>query len=111
MTLESGDIEAIVRRLAQLVGPRAGLVDAKTVAAALHVERDWVYAHAHELGAMRLGGGPKARLRFNLLEVHQRVAALAAQADKPPPDEPPRRQPRRSAKVSGVKLIQGRSSR
>jgi excisionase family DNA binding protein len=31
----------------------------------LSVERSYVYEHASELGAIRLGTGPKARLRFD----------------------------------------------
>jgi hypothetical protein len=111
MTLESQDIEAIARRVVQLVGRPGGLVDAKCVAAALQVERNWVYAHARELGAVRLGDGPRARLRSDLLEVRERVAALTAQADEPALDEPPRRRRRRPAESFGVKLIQGRSNR
>jgi predicted DNA-binding transcriptional regulator AlpA len=44
-------------------------VDAAAVAAVLGVERSWVYEHADELGARRLGSGPRARLRFDLEEV------------------------------------------
>lgn len=42
------------------------LVDAATVAAALGVSRDCVYAHAAELGGERIGNGPRGRLRFDL---------------------------------------------
>ncbi len=112
MTLDSDDVEAIARRVAELVGQARGLVDAQSVAAELQVEREWVYAHARELGAVRLGGGPKARLRFDPRHVRERVVELAAQADQPPPDEPPRRRRRRvQPGLVGVKLIQGRSSR
>jgi len=114
MTLDSDDVEAIARRVAELVGQTPGLVDAQSVAAELRVEREWVYAHARELGAVRLGAGPKARLRFDLAHVRERVAELDAHENEPPPDEPPRRHRRRSRKqpeLTGVKLIQGRSSR
>jgi hypothetical protein len=112
MTLDSDDVEAIARRVAELVGHAPGLVDAQSVAAELCVDRDWVYAHARELGAVRLGDGPKARLRFDPRHVRERVAALAAQPDAPPPDERPRRRRRRTQPATpGVKLIQGRSSR
>jgi hypothetical protein len=114
MTLDTDDVEAIARRVAELVGQAPGLVDAHSVAAELHVERDWVYAHAGELGAVRLGAGPKARLRFDLGHVRQRIAELAVEPDQPPRDEPPRRRRRRSREqlaLPGVKLIQGRSSR
>lgn len=111
MTLDSDDVEAIARRVAELVGHSGELVDAQSVAAALHVERSWVYAHARELGAVRLGVGPKARLRFDLRGVRERMAALAAQPDGPAPEERPRRRRRSAVEVSDVKLIQGRSSR
>ena len=35
----------------------------------LMVEASFVYEHAVELGAMRLGSGPRARLRFDLEDV------------------------------------------
>jgi predicted DNA-binding transcriptional regulator AlpA len=58
---------------------RAGtLVDAATVAEYLAVERSWVYEHADELNARRLGSGPKARLRFSLSEVDERLTACTA---------------------------------
>jgi hypothetical protein len=46
-------------------GARAPLVDAATIATELGVSRDYVYEHAAELGALRLGGGKRARLRFD----------------------------------------------
>jgi hypothetical protein len=42
------------------------LVDATTVATALGVSRDCVYAHAQQLGVRRIGGGRCGRLRFDL---------------------------------------------
>ena len=45
------------------------LIDAAAVAEYLAVERSWVYEHADELNARRLGSGPKARLRFSLEDV------------------------------------------
>jgi hypothetical protein len=55
VTLDPDDVEAIARRVAELVGRPWKLVDAQTVAAELRVDRDWVYAHARQLGAVRLG--------------------------------------------------------
>jgi hypothetical protein len=51
---------------------RGGLVDVHELAALLGVSRSWVYQHAAELGAVRLGSGPRPRLRFD------REAARAA---------------------------------
>jgi hypothetical protein len=75
VVLSREDVEAVARRVVQLLqensmntlsGPSAvRLVDAATVAAVFGVERDWVYAHAHELGVIRLGGD-RGRLRFDL---------------------------------------------
>lgn len=43
-----------------------GLVDAAQLARHLGVTRTWVYEHANQLGAIRLGAGSNARLRFDL---------------------------------------------
>jgi hypothetical protein len=47
-----------------------GLVDAATLAELLGVERNWVYAHAKQLGGIRLGG-PRGRLRFDLQRISE----------------------------------------
>jgi hypothetical protein len=44
----------------------SGPVDAATLAKQLGVARAFVYEHADELGAQRLGDGPRARLRFDV---------------------------------------------
>lgn len=84
MTLDEEDIEAIAARVAHLMGAARPsglrLLDPKELAAELHVSVDYVYAHAVDLGAMRLGNGPKARLRFDL-----NAARQAMQARKQPP--------------------------
>jgi hypothetical protein len=73
VTLSEGDVEAIAeataRKLVEFVGVRGktfGLVGPRELAEGLGVSLDYVYAHATELGAMRLGSGPKARIRFDL---------------------------------------------
>lgn len=86
MKLDREDIEAIADRVAELIGRPAGraphairYVDAATVARVLGVERDWVYDHARELGAVRLGG-PQGRLRFDLEEIPRRLERGAARS-------------------------------
>ena len=64
LDLTSEQVESLREQLA--VDP----VDDKMISAAeaarrLGVDRDWVYAHADELGAERLGDGPRPRLRFD----------------------------------------------
>ncbi len=80
-TLTDGDVDAIAeataRRVAAMVGPSTtfGLVGPRKLAQELGVSTDYVYAHATELGAMRLGSGPKARLRFDLDAARQALEA------------------------------------
>jgi hypothetical protein len=80
--LTDGDVEAIAEataaRLAEIVSGTPGtfaLVDARQLARDLGVSLDYVYAHATELGAMRLGSGPKARIRFDLDRARQALEA------------------------------------
>jgi hypothetical protein len=75
VTLDHEDIEQIARRVAQLLreAPAVRLIDASTVAEMLGVERDWVYAHAQDLGAVRLGS-PRGRVRFDVRELDRAVA-------------------------------------
>jgi hypothetical protein len=77
-SLDSASIEAIARRVAELLEhPFAGrpgmsvLIDAGELARRTGISRAWIYQHAHELGAIRLGHGPKARLRFRIETVEQ----------------------------------------
>ena len=75
--------DALARKVAEIVGARSttfGLVDARELAEELGVSIDYVYAHATELGAMRLGSGPKARIRFDL---HGARQALEARTRRP----------------------------
>lgn len=55
------------------------LVDAATLAAEWNVSRDWVYEHADELGALRLGNGPKARLRFDPIAARAALACYGSE--------------------------------
>jgi hypothetical protein len=94
VTLDHEDIEAIAERAAHRVvqlleRPIPGahqLLDPKELARALNVSLDYVYEHAADLGAMRLGDGPKARLRFDL-----QTAQGAMRARKQPPSSIVRR--------------------
>jgi hypothetical protein len=54
-------------------GAGSELLTVAEVAARLRVSPKWVYAHQHELGPIRLGDGPKARLRFDASVVAARL--------------------------------------
>ena len=81
---QAQQVEAIARRVVELLrseellrSSRRG-VDASAVARELGVERDWVYAHAEELGAIRLGG-PQGRLRFDMNLVWERLGGFGSE--------------------------------
>jgi hypothetical protein len=73
--LYPGEAERIAALVADAVrrDSPARFLDAAATARMLSVERDWVYQHAEELGAVRLGG-PRGRLRFDRREICERLA-------------------------------------
>jgi hypothetical protein len=105
--------ERLARRLPELLGDQPDeWVDVHEVARRLGVSEDWVYAHDDELGAVRLGNGPKARLRFNARTVEKtatsrsdgdgsgQAESLAVAAASAPP-----RRRRRAPRAQRVPLI------
>lgn len=65
--------------------PGFQLVDANEVARRLSVDVSFVYEHADELGARRLGSGPRARLRFDLADVQEWLDSCSqARCPEPP---------------------------
>jgi hypothetical protein len=112
-------IERIAQRVAELLGgqdravERGCLVDAGTLARQLGVTRAWIYEHAPELGGVRIGSGPRARLRF---DPQQALTALRAQPEcegqlpgAPTRDQP--RQRRRDSSTVPLLPIRDRSAR
>lgn len=94
MRLDPDDVEAIAARVAELLVPppeaTPRYVDAARLAEVLGVERQWVYEHAAQLGALRLGGA-RGRLRFDLVHVRRALAHDGSQAVSPAPRRLPRR--------------------
>jgi len=117
--LDDEDIAAIAASVVDLMtrpGPAGRdtgrLATASDVARALGVSRSWVYANKVRLGAIRLGSGPRARLRFDLAQAQAAFAADPRhQTDAEPPRPPRRRARRKRALPDGVPLIRGRSER
>jgi hypothetical protein len=60
------------------------LVDAHELAVILGVDPGWVRSHAADLGAIRLGGGPKAPQRF---DPGQAISRLEKAHEGPRPDQ------------------------
>jgi hypothetical protein len=87
-------------------GSPDGLWTARHVAAHYRVDVRFVYQHADELGCVRLGGGPRPRLRFDPRAVRQRWPAVgealpAARTQRTPPKSGARR-----AKQRGYELLE-----
>lgn len=89
--LHPEDVDAIARRVVELLAPTPAptpapttMVDAEAVARRFGVERSWVYQHSEALGAIRLGTGPRARLRFDPELVATALKASPAGAPSPP---------------------------
>ncbi len=82
--------EAIARRVVELLERRGlqrrELVNAAELARRFGIERSWVYSHAIELGAVKLGSGSKPRLRFD----PEVAAQVLRRADERPADSPGR---------------------
>jgi hypothetical protein len=96
------DADRIARRVVEVLREeerpaRAGLLRTKEAALLLGVDAEWVRAHRVALGAVRLGDGPKARLRFPREAIDAylgtRKVGATAGAEKEPVG--PRRQTRR----------------
>jgi hypothetical protein len=110
VSLDIGDIEAIAQRAADRVvqlldyperlspGRREGLVDAQEVARLTGRTRQWVYDHQGELGAIRLGSGPKPRLGFDAAQV---LAHMEKVDDPSPVATPPVAKARRRRRSAG----------
>jgi hypothetical protein len=76
--LDAESIDAIAQRVAEILRSEASetreaLITAADVAARFGVSRTWVYENAERLGAIRLGTGSKARLRFDSRRVSELV--------------------------------------
>lgn len=71
--------EALAERIVELaLDPEAvQFIDAIEVAHRLGVSRNWVYEHAEELGAVRVGNGSRPRLRFDVKKVSERFGSMA----------------------------------
>lgn len=110
-------VEQVATRVAQLlhrqqedrerqrVSEPTGMLTVSELAQHLHLNRAWVYEHADELGAIRLGDGPKARLRFDL---HTAKTALGRHQAGPAPAGAKTRRPTRPSATDEAQLLKVR---
>lgn len=115
-------VDAVAERVLELLAERGApasssrLVSAGELAEVLGVSRDWVYRHAEELGAERIGGdGPRSehggrRLRFDRQKAVAaagiaRQASEGSQSPDPPAAVGRSPRPRRRSAGSDVPLL------
>jgi hypothetical protein len=90
-------VEEIAQRVAELLADQSRgpfrLLPTQAVARMLAVSEEWVRAHAAELGAIRVGDGPKGALRFDAARVN--AALDGRRLDRPHEGQRRRPGPRR----------------
>jgi hypothetical protein len=102
--------EAIARKVVELLEKRSlqsrDLVDAAELARRFGIERSWVYSHAIELGAVKLGSGAKPRLRFDPQIAARALRRVGEESAAGPPTRAGERAGQPSASGgSGVRLL------
>lgn len=97
--------ERVAARLAIPAAPTTRLVDAATLAAELGLSRTAVYAHADELGAVRLGDGRRPRLRFDVATARDALSRRDQSTTTPAPP-PASRRPRTRPATSAGRVLQ-----
>lgn len=104
--LDPEAIELLALRISELLAENLGvrpstsragrMLSAAEVSEWWGLRRGWVYQHADELGAVRVGDGERPRLRFDPERVAER---LDRPSPAPPKGEHPRRRVRRSPRI------------
>lgn len=100
--LDDRSVAAIAASVAELLrGADADvdLIDAAEVARRFGVSRDYVYRYADELGGIRLGNGPRPRLRFDPATARERIARRAIRDAEPKAQREKGRPVRRVASI------------
>lgn len=88
--------------------PTRRTVDAATLATHLGVTRGFVYEHADQLGVVRIGNGPRPRLRFDLDQALEAWNACSSRKGSEGQNPPSRRRSRRAPRYrtgTGVELL------
>lgn len=96
-------VDAIAERVVELLAaarPAPTYLGTAGDAAMLDVSDEWVRDHAAEIGAIRLGDGPRGQLRFDVNRVRDALERRRLRTE-------PRRRPRRPAprRVDSVTLL------
>jgi hypothetical protein len=118
--LDPQTVDAIARRMVELLEAKGlqkrELVDAAELARMFGIERTWVYSHAIELGAVKLGSGPKPRLRFDPEMAARALKRMGEGSTADPPArsgeraDPPQRRERAQVSLLPIRGSDGGSS-
>ena len=107
--MDGHEVEAVARRVAELLRNEPAefepLIDAAEAARRLRVSRATIYAKANELGAVRLGHGPKARLRFDPRRIRDALPTMQAADAGRAPSRSARRRRRQRTKADSQPLL------
>lgn len=80
--VEAALIRDLSARLSALEAERPAIAarfcDVTRLAEHLSMSPDWIYEHAGELGGFRIGEGPRARWRFELVRAESNFQRLSA---------------------------------
>ena len=115
--LDPADVEAIAQRVVEILGDRGAppqLVTAAELSRRLGLSRSTVYEKAEEFGAIRIGDGPRARLRFDPDLVATNLGAGRAEvaaSGNPRPRAVRRRRATRRPPKPGLLPIRGEAPR
>lgn len=115
--LDPADVDAIARRVVALLSGAAApaqLVSAAELSRRLGVSRSTVYEKAEELGGIRIGSGPRARLRFDADQVAKTLGLGGSSVDasaRPRSAAVRRRRPRRNPSRRDLLPIRGTAPR
>ena len=112
------DVERVARRVVELLrderqeppGP-GELVDATTLARLLGLRRSTVYDRADALGAVRLGSGKRARLRFDVDRARAALADRSSSSIQEPAAPRPPRPARRARPSRAGEVLRSRPRR
>jgi hypothetical protein len=99
--------DRLASRLELATKPREALVNADEIARMMGKKRSWVYDHANELGAVRLGSGPRPRLGFYPARANEYLQSVTnPPVSSPLPRPAPRhRRPKSGYTPAGAKLL------
>lgn len=115
--LDPADVEAIAQRVVEMLGDRGApsqLVSAAELSRRLGLSRSTVYEKAEEFGAIRIGHGPRARLRFDPGLVAKSLGAgrpAVQESASPQPRAVRRRRATRRPPKPGLLPIRGEAPR